>query len=79
MVATVVVCHHPDVFAAGGLRVGNYSYVDKHLDLGELGGNRFGLVIRDVDADEETIMGAVASFKETGMSVVAAGVCLVYG
>eukprot|EP01103_Thecamoeba_quadrilineata_P013382 TRINITY_DN3704_c0_g1_i2.p1 TRINITY_DN3704_c0_g1~~TRINITY_DN3704_c0_g1_i2.p1 ORF type:complete len:390 (+),score=86.56 TRINITY_DN3704_c0_g1_i2:354-1523(+) len=48
------------------IRVGNFSYVDKALNLGDLQGNRFTLVIRGVEAEDEEINTALLSLKEKG-------------
>ncbi|EGG23829.1 tRNA pseudouridine synthase D [Cavenderia fasciculata] len=45
---------------------GDFKYVDKHLMLGDLNGNRFTVVIRDVSGDDELIAESVAQLNHTG-------------
>lgn len=48
------------------IRTGHYSYVEQPLKLGELQGNRFTIVLRDVDADEKTCLEAVEALARRG-------------
>eukprot|EP00026_Physarum_polycephalum_P003191 Phypoly_transcript_03201.p1 GENE.Phypoly_transcript_03201~~Phypoly_transcript_03201.p1 ORF type:complete len:782 (+),score=166.52 Phypoly_transcript_03201:136-2481(+) len=48
------------------MKVGNFEYVEKHLRLGDLLGNRFQIVIRDVTASDEVLKKAVDSLTKTG-------------
>ncbi|GAM20693.1 hypothetical protein SAMD00019534_038680, partial [Acytostelium subglobosum LB1] len=45
---------------------GDFKYVDQQLQLGDLTGNRFTVVIRDISADDELVADSVAQFKKTG-------------
>ncbi|KAI8800979.1 pseudouridine synthase [Cladochytrium replicatum] len=50
-----------------GMQLGNFRYVEKGLRLGDLSGNRFGIVLRDVKAqDEKNIHEALSSLRENG-------------
>ena len=50
-----------------GLRIGDLQYVDKPLDLGMLDGNRFGIVLRDVQAPSmDVITSALTTLRSTG-------------
>ncbi|KAH8937329.1 hypothetical protein BDL97_16G022100 [Sphagnum fallax] len=50
-----------------GIRIGNFSYVDKPLVLGQLSGNRFSVVLRGVVADSsETIKAAAEGLGQSG-------------
>ncbi|EFA78648.1 tRNA pseudouridine synthase D [Heterostelium album PN500] len=50
-----------------GMKVGgDFKYVDKHLQLGDLSGNRFTIVIRDISADDQLVESSVEQFKKTG-------------
>ncbi|KAJ3120088.1 multisubstrate pseudouridine synthase 7 [Nowakowskiella sp. JEL0407] len=50
-----------------GMKVGNFRYVDSPLCLGLLSGNRFSIVLREVEApSESTITNALASLKDNG-------------
>ncbi|XP_061178701.1 pseudouridylate synthase 7 homolog [Saccostrea echinata] len=57
---------------AGGNRnlykmaLGNFRYVDQPLKLGQLGGNRFTIVLRNVTGNEETVQTALESLKTNG-------------
>lgn len=48
------------------IRVGNFSYVDKQLKLGMLMGNRFGIVLRDIQVDDDTVAAACESLSRSG-------------
>lgn len=48
------------------LRTGHYSYVPQPLKLGDLQGNRFTIVLRDVDADEKECISAVEALSGRG-------------
>lgn len=48
------------------LCLGNFSYVDDCLKLGQLLGNRFIIVLRDVTGDNEQLTQALESLKEKG-------------
>ncbi|MCO5550021.1 hypothetical protein L7F22_003498 [Adiantum nelumboides] len=50
-----------------GIKVGNYSYVDKAIVLGELSGNEFTITLRGVAAEcDEIIKEAAISFGKSG-------------
>ncbi|ELR18530.1 RNA binding, putative, partial [Acanthamoeba castellanii str. Neff] len=49
-----------------GMRVGNFSYVSQQLRLGDLFGNRFSVVLREVSASEEEINHSLTELKRTG-------------
>jgi len=50
-----------------GLRIGDLSYTKDALDLGMLEGNKFGIVLRDVQAQsEEVINAALQTLHDTG-------------
>eukprot|EP01132_Coremiostelium_polycephalum_P003898 gene3898-4865_t len=56
-------------FLTGGtaLCLGEFKYVDRHLQLGDLSGNRFSVVIREVTgANDQEISESVEEFKKTG-------------
>jgi len=48
------------------MAVGNFSYKDKPLHLGDLTGNKFIIMIRDLIASDEIIEGCCSSLKEKG-------------
>ncbi|KAL6069305.1 SRSF protein kinase 2 [Balamuthia mandrillaris] len=49
-----------------GLRVGNYSYVTKPLRLGDLAGNHFEIVLRNVTAPDEQINNSLQHLQKHG-------------
>lgn len=49
-----------------GMRAGNFSYVPQPLRLGDLFGNRFSIILREVSASEEVINEALTELKRTG-------------
>ncbi|PIK53508.1 putative pseudouridylate synthase 7-like [Apostichopus japonicus] len=49
-----------------GVRLGNFRYVDKQLNLGELSGNHFEIVLRDVVGSQPEMEKALISLKEKG-------------
>ncbi|CAO3639272.1 unnamed protein product [Cunninghamella blakesleeana] len=50
-----------------GVHVGNFEFVPKGLTLGDLGGNHFTIVLRDIQgATEESIAESLNSLKENG-------------
>ena len=49
-----------------GITVGNATYGKRPFKLGDLSGNRFTIVLRDVDADSEALGKAVAAWSEAG-------------
>ncbi|TIB00414.1 hypothetical protein E3P96_02653 [Wallemia ichthyophaga] len=50
-----------------GCRIGDLSYATKNFDLGNLNGNRFGIILRDVECDsEETIHASLKVLSERG-------------
>lgn len=50
-----------------GCRIGNLSYQRKNFDLGNLNGNRFGIILRDVECDsEDTIHASLKVLSERG-------------
>ncbi|XP_062611558.1 pseudouridylate synthase 7 homolog [Saccostrea cucullata] len=48
------------------MALGNFRYVDQPLKLGQLGGNRFTIVLRSVSGSEETVQTALESLKTNG-------------
>lgn len=50
------------------LCLGNFSYVDECLKLGQLLGNRFIIVLRNVSGDDEQVTQALESLKEKGFT-----------
>jgi tRNA pseudouridine13 synthase len=48
------------------VHVGNFDYAEKEIRLGDLAGNRFELVIRNVDRTDEQLQPVLQAFKETG-------------
>ncbi|CAO3631876.1 unnamed protein product [Cunninghamella echinulata] len=53
--------------AKSGIHIGNFAFVPKGLTLGDLGGNHFTIVLRDVTgATEETITASLNSLKTNG-------------
>ncbi|EGC35975.1 hypothetical protein DICPUDRAFT_32540 [Dictyostelium purpureum] len=47
--------------------LGEYKFVNQHIRLGDLMGNRFSVVIREIqDATDQDIIDSVESFKKTG-------------
>ncbi len=46
--------------------VGDFKYVDKELHLGDLGGNRFEVVLRNVDGDGKAVDAAFEALREHG-------------
>ncbi|XP_022296061.2 pseudouridylate synthase 7 homolog [Crassostrea virginica] len=48
------------------IRLGNFRYVDRPLKLGQLSGNRFTIVLREVTGSEEVINTALESLKTHG-------------
>ncbi|TIA88213.1 hypothetical protein E3P99_02743 [Wallemia hederae] len=50
-----------------GCRIGDLSYQSKNFDLGSLNGNRFGIILRDVECDsEDTIHASLKVLSERG-------------
>ncbi|PIK48802.1 putative pseudouridylate synthase 7-like [Apostichopus japonicus] len=49
-----------------GVRLGNFRYVDRQLNLGELSGNHFEIVLRDVVGSQPEMEKALISLKEKG-------------
>lgn len=49
-----------------GIHMGNYSYVQRPLSLGDLGGNHFQLVLRDTNVDRAVAEQAAASLQTKG-------------
>ncbi len=49
------------VSGISGMALGSFSYVDKQLELGDLQGNRFNIVLRDVSGDVDEVCSNVAS------------------
>ncbi|XP_029008308.1 pseudouridylate synthase 7 homolog isoform X2 [Betta splendens] len=48
------------------LKVGNFSYKNQPLKLGELQGNHFTVVIRNISGTDEQVQQAMTSLKQTG-------------
>jgi tRNA pseudouridine13 synthase len=48
------------------VKVGNFSYQNKEIRLGDLAGNRFELAIRNLDRTDEQLRPVLEAFKETG-------------
>ena len=48
------------------VKLGNFCYEQNALKLGRLSGNKFTIVLRQVDADKETTDESCRSLKETG-------------
>lgn len=48
------------------LKLGNFSYKNHPLKLGELQGNRFTVVIRNISGSDEQVQQAMTSLKQTG-------------
>ncbi|EAL71680.1 tRNA pseudouridine synthase D [Dictyostelium discoideum AX4] len=49
------------------VRIGEYRFVENHLRLGDLSGNRFSIVIREIQgADDQLITESIETFKKTG-------------
>lgn len=48
------------------IRVGNFSYVEKTLRLGMLAGNRFGIVLRDLQVSDEVVASACEALATSG-------------
>ncbi|KAK5574628.1 hypothetical protein RB653_009881 [Dictyostelium firmibasis] len=49
------------------VRIGEYKFVENHLRLGDLMGNRFSIVIREIQgADDNLIAESIETFKKTG-------------
>ncbi|KAN0025350.1 hypothetical protein ACTFIU_003611 [Dictyostelium citrinum] len=49
------------------VRIGEYRFVENHLRLGDLQGNRFSIVIREIQgADDQLITESIETFKKTG-------------
>ncbi|KAM9972770.1 hypothetical protein ACTFIR_012139 [Dictyostelium discoideum] len=49
------------------VRIGEYRFVENHLRLGDLAGNRFSIVIREIQgADDQLITESIETFKKTG-------------
>eukprot|EP01090_Pellita_catalonica_P001376 TRINITY_DN11084_c0_g1_i1.p1 TRINITY_DN11084_c0_g1~~TRINITY_DN11084_c0_g1_i1.p1 ORF type:complete len:397 (-),score=58.89 TRINITY_DN11084_c0_g1_i1:151-1245(-) len=48
------------------VKLGDFTYVDESMKLGELGGNHFQLIIRSVTADDELITQSIKSIKDRG-------------
>lgn len=48
------------------IEIGNFAYVEKELKIGELWGNAFDLVLREVDQEEQIINQVVEQVKEKG-------------
>jgi tRNA pseudouridine13 synthase len=49
-----------------GIRLGNFSYVDKPLKLGDLSGNRFTITIRNISGSDAVVASAMASLQQYG-------------
>jgi tRNA pseudouridine13 synthase len=49
-----------------GIKLGNYRYVEKPLELGDLLGNRFVVVLRNVEASDEEIAAACECVRTRG-------------
>ncbi|XP_072025722.1 pseudouridylate synthase 7 homolog isoform X2 [Amphiura filiformis] len=49
-----------------GIRMGNFRYVKKALNLGELSGNHFVIVLRNAQCSEQQLTEAMTSFKDVG-------------
>eukprot|EP00741_Cyanophora_paradoxa_P016863 tig00020943_g16287.t1 len=49
-----------------GMRLGSFGYAREAIRLGDLSGNRFSLVLRDVDADEGQLEAALRAVAERG-------------
>eukprot|EP01114_Cavostelium_apophysatum_P021350 TRINITY_DN7428_c0_g1_i3.p1 TRINITY_DN7428_c0_g1~~TRINITY_DN7428_c0_g1_i3.p1 ORF type:complete len:653 (+),score=176.67 TRINITY_DN7428_c0_g1_i3:101-2059(+) len=49
-----------------GFKVGNYKYVDKALKLGDLNGNKFQIVLRDVKGEQKEIEEGLKALKDSG-------------
>jgi len=48
------------------LKMGNFSYVHQALQLGDLAGNRFGIILRKVDVDDDVLATAMETVGQTG-------------
>ena len=49
-----------------GIYLGNFQYVEKELSLGDLSGNHFQLVLRDIDAATDTVAQVCTSVERNG-------------
>merc|ERR1712188_117604 len=49
-----------------GMHLGNFRYVDEPLSLGQLQGNRFTVVLRNVEADDEAIATSITELEKYG-------------
>lgn len=49
-----------------GVRLGNPTYADNELKLGDLMGNEFSITVREVDESFETVDGAIRSLRDHG-------------
>ena len=49
-----------------GIRLGDFAVVERHLQLGDLSGNHFTVVLRDIDASEATVQAAMESLQARG-------------
>lgn len=50
----------------GRIKVGNFSYQNDGLELGDLKGNKFTIVLRHIDQDQDTVAAALEGLKENG-------------
>lgn len=50
----------------GRIKVGNFSYQREGLELGDLQGNKFTIVLRHVDQPQSTVSAALESLRENG-------------
>lgn len=49
-----------------GIKLGNFKYVDKQLELGDLHGNRFTVVLRNVTAEDHVVNDRCISLRDRG-------------
>ncbi|KAI6652314.1 hypothetical protein LOD99_7329 [Oopsacas minuta] len=52
--------------AKSHIKLGNFSYVDKHLKLGDLTGNKFRIVIRNINCEITDLTSSIESLKKNG-------------
>jgi tRNA(Glu) U13 pseudouridine synthase TruD len=48
------------------IRVGNFEYVQESVFMGQLSGNRFSIVLRDVDASDDLIEESATRLQQHG-------------
>lgn len=49
-----------------GIKLGNFRYCDEQLKLGDLNGNRFEIVLREVTGDDELLNRSMESLSKNG-------------